>query len=283
MAPPVLVLVLNYNAGFALEKCLRSLQSTAYPNARIVVLDNGSSDGSAEIPERMDLETHRYGENLGYCEAYNRAFRTFGDADWLLLSNPDVEVPPPTIGQMVTAALSDASIGFVGPVQLNAATGEVRSAGMRWRCGRMPRHVRRTGRSYDYVEGAFLLVRRSVMDNVGGLNEDLALNLEDVDWQHRARAAGFRSVVAQDAFIHHLPPGPQRVATGAYYQTRNACIVTERFCGSTPLALLRLRLYLEGLAGRALGRPRGPFILEGLRDFERGVRGIREFPSSERG
>src|SRR2546425_13259455 len=66
-SPSVLVLVLTYNAGPPLEACLTSLLRTTYPNARIVVLDNGSTDGSDRIPDRLGIPVHRFGENLLYC------------------------------------------------------------------------------------------------------------------------------------------------------------------------------------------------------------------------
>lgn len=275
-SPRVLVLVLNYNAGGTLEECLGSLQATTYPNAHLVVLDNGSTDGSEEIPSRMGIETHLYGENLGYSAAYNRAFRELGEGiDFFLLSNPDLIVPPPTIQRLVAAAGEDEKVGFVGPLQRHADTRSVRSAGVQWACGGLPRHVTRPGEPYDYLEGAFLLVRREVPERVGGLDEMLALNLEDLDWQRRAAGMGFRSFLHPEAEVLHHPPGEVRRRTGSYYQTRNLLIVTSRYCSRGSLTRVRWRLYLEGIAGRILGRPRGAFILEGLRDFRQGISGMR--------
>ncbi len=275
-APSVVVLVLNWNAGPALERGLRSLQDSTASNVRLVVLDNGSTDGSDAIPQRLGVETHLFGENLGYCAAYNRAFREVVHGEtFILLSNPDLVVPPPTIERMVAAAGDDPGIGFVGPVQRHSDCHEVRSAGIRWRCGRLPQQVTVPGQPFDAVEGAFLLVRRAVIDQVGGLDEAFALNLEDVEWQLRAAKAGFRSVLAQDAELFHDPPGQGRVTSGAYYQTRNACLLTSRTCGRSALRRLRWRLAAEGYGGRLLGRPRARLILAGLRDFRDGVTGMR--------
>jgi len=277
--PSVLILVLNYNAGPALETCLKSLQATTYPNSRILVLDNGSQDGSDGIPERLGIAVHRFGENLHYCGGYNRGIREFrGDADFVLLSNPDIVVPPDTIGRIVTLAESDPRIGFVGPVQRRTDTKSVRSAGVLWRCGRLPEHVLLPGEPIDAVEGAFVLIRRDVFDKVGLLDEAFAINFEDVDFQLRARQHGFQSAIAADAEILHEPPGTTRRLTGAYYQARNACVLTSRYCGRAALIRLQIRLYLEGIVGRVLNRPRASYILEGLRDFRRGVTGIKRFP-----
>src|SRR5437899_11748172 len=98
-SPSVLVLVLTYNAGPPLEACLTSLLRTTYPNARIVVLDNGSTDGSDRISDRLGIPVHRFGENLLYCWAYDRAIRDIRDGvDFVLLSNPECFLHKETTG-----------------------------------------------------------------------------------------------------------------------------------------------------------------------------------------
>ncbi len=274
--PQVTVLVLNFNAGPPLEDCLKSLAVTTYPAARVVVLDNGSVDGSLEAARRLGLEVREFGENLGYCAAYNRAFREVAPLpEFVLLSNPDLVVPASTIATMVAAARADDRIGFVGPVQRHAGTEEVRSAGIRWECGRLPRHLTRPEPSVDGVEGAFLLVRRAVIERVGGLDEALGLNLEDLEWQRRARDAGFRSLLVPQATVYHRPPGRARVVSGAYYQTRNALYLTKKYCPPRSLTRLERRLRWEGRLARLLGRPRGAEILRGIEDFHAGTMGMR--------
>lgn len=275
----VAVLVLTWNDARVLEACLRSLQATTAPDVRLALLDNGSTDGSPEIGERLGIETHRFGTNLGFCGAYNRAFtEVVRDEPFVLLSNPDLFVPPEAIGRMVAAAETDPMIGFVGPVQRHMDTKAIRSAGVRWRCGNLPVNVMTPGEPMDTLEAAFLLVRREVLDRVGALDEAFFINFEDVDWQFRAKTLGYRSVLAKDAEILHHPPGDVRKATGAYYSARNGCMLTARYCGRGALLRLRTRLFAEGFTGSLLGRPRGRYILEGLRDFRRGVTGKRSFP-----
>ena len=116
-----------------------------------------------------------------------------------------------------------------------------------------------------------------MIDRVGGLDEAFALNLEDIEWQMRASKVGFRSVLARDAEVFHDRPGSVRVSTGAYYQTRNACLLTSRHCGKGALWRLQWRLYTEAVAGRMLRRDRARFILQGLRDFRGGVQGMKQF------
>ena len=125
-APRILVLVLNYNAGSALDPCLRSLRAATYENAEVVVLDNGSTDESLNAARALGLEVHEFGSNLGYCAAYNRAFEMYANrADFFLLSNADLIVPPPTNDRMVQTALTEESIAFVGPVQRHEDTKDI--------------------------------------------------------------------------------------------------------------------------------------------------------------
>src|SRR5438128_1905139 len=153
-SPSVLVLVLTYNAGPPLEACLTSLLRTTYPNARIVVLDNGSTDGSDRIPDRLGIPVHRFGENLLYCGAYNRAIRDMrAGADFVLLSNPDIVVPPGTLGRMVGLAEADPRIGSVGPVQRRVGPADpaqspiVSGGDLRKNARAAPSHLRSRGTS----------------------------------------------------------------------------------------------------------------------------------------
>jgi GT2 family glycosyltransferase len=277
--PRVLVLVLNYNAGEALDPCLRSLQTTTYEKAEIIVLDNGSSDGSLAAARRLGFEVHEFRANLGYCAAYNQAIKMYAHrADFFVLSNADLIVPPPTIDWMVRVALADERTGFVGPVQRHEDTKDIRSAGIRWRCGRLPKHATRLGAPYDALEGAFLLVRASLVTQVGGLDEHLFLNLEDVEWQFRAKAAGWRVLLVPSAEIWHRRPSPTRQVSGAYYQTRNTLYLTRRFCDPSSVYRLERRLSAEGVLGNLLGRPRGAEILRGIHDFRAGITGRRPEP-----
>ncbi len=273
-SPSVVVLVLNWNDGAVLEPGLRSLRATTAPNVRLVVLDNGSTDGSAETAERLGVETHRFGTNLGFCGAYNRGFREVVRAEeFILVSNPDLFVPPDVIPKMVATASEDPTIGFVGPVQRHMDTKAIRSAGVRWRCGHLPENVMTPGDPVDTIEAAFLLVRREILDKVGLLDEGFFINFEDVDWQFRAKKLGYRSVLAREAEILHKPPGDQRRSTGAYYSARNGLTITQRYCPEAAVRRLERRLRWEGRLGRLLGRPRGPAILRGIADFHAGATG----------
>src|SRR5207244_11568012 len=100
-------------------------------NAEVVVLDNGSTDESLNAARALGLEVHEFGPNLGYCAAYNRAFEMYANrADFFLLSNADLIVPPPTIDQLLQILVADESIGFVGPAQRRQDTNGMRPAGI---------------------------------------------------------------------------------------------------------------------------------------------------------
>src|SRR2546422_11403730 len=95
-------------------------------------------------------------------------------ADFVLLSNPDIVVPPGTIGRMVGLAESDPRIGFVGPVQRRTDTKGVRSAGVPWRCGRLPEHALGPGAPIEAGAGAFGPVLLPAVGKVGAFVEAFA-------------------------------------------------------------------------------------------------------------
>ena len=217
--PTVDLIVLNWNAQAYLDACLRSLQAQAYPAARIIVVDNASSDDSlALLRDRFpDVQLIAGATNRGYSGGNNLGL-VRSDAEIAVLVNPDVEAPPDWLGTLVAAMVADPRIGVAGCL-LCDADGTVQHAG-----GRVNAPIALTdhlGRGevaaarftaaggaavtdVDYVIGAAMAIRRAVRARIGGLDETFFLYYEDVDYCLRARAAGFRVVyVPTPPVIHH--------------------------------------------------------------------------------
>ena len=115
---PVWILVLNWNNGKVTNECLASLQGLVYDDFRVIVLDNGSTDGSVEcIRERFpDVEIMELGENLGFAKGNNAGIRAAlaRGAEYVWLLNNDTTVDPKALRAMVEKAESDPRIGAVG-------------------------------------------------------------------------------------------------------------------------------------------------------------------------
>lgn len=210
--PEVDIVVLNWNGWRNTLVCLRSLERLSYPRYRVLVVDNGSDDGSPDrlresCPGVTVLET---GANLGFAGGNNVAIRQSLEQGipcvWLL--NNDTIVSPGTLTAMVDEMRRSEDVGIVGSVirsMRDPATVEA------WGGGTVNRYLGTTRRftgpgrgELGYVAGTSMLVRREVFEDVGLFDERFFLYLEDSDLCLRARARGWKLAVASDAVVFHL-------------------------------------------------------------------------------
>jgi len=216
--PPVTVVVLNWNGRDDSEACLASLQQVTYDNVRVILVDNGSTDGSvAYLRERFaDVTFIVNDRNLGFAEGNNVGIRRAleEDAAWVLLLNNDTTVEPDFLTKLVDAVRRDETIGIIGP-RLNRydpsdrvwfAGGRVCLwSGWTWHTGN---HATDRGQftglvDEDYQTGAAMMLRRDVLKRVGVLDADYVSYFEDNDLCVRAKSAGFRVVCCCDAKVYH--------------------------------------------------------------------------------
>jgi hypothetical protein len=235
----VTIIVLNWNGLMDTLDCLASLAVLEYPNFEIVVVDNGSTDGSVGVirgrfPRVQVIENS---ENLGYTGGNNTGLRyawTNG-ADYTLLLNNDTQVAPDFLCRMIAATEVEPIIGVAGPtIYYHARPELIWSAGgaIDWRRGKTWMLGLNTGdvgqlgsepRQVDFVTGCALLVKRSVVDRVGLLDERFFAYYEEAEWCVRARRAGFRVIHVPQAKVWHKIPLDAREDSPVvhYYITRN--------------------------------------------------------------
>jgi GT2 family glycosyltransferase len=239
MMPRVAIIVLNWNGLVDTLECLESLSHLDYPAYEVVVVDNGSTDGSvpairARCPEVAIIET---GKNLGYTGGNNAGLRyaLVHQAGYFLLLNNDTEVAPDFLHQLVEVAEADPRIGVVGPtIYYHDLPNVIWSAGgaIDWRRGstRMvgldEREAGQFGiepRSVDFVTGCAMLVRREVVEHVGMLDERFFAYYEEVEWCVRIARAGYKVVHVPMAKVwHKISPSTQEdLPFVHYYMTRN--------------------------------------------------------------
>lgn len=217
----VLALVVNWNGREVLPATLEALRSTVHPELEIVVLDNASTDGSADVVQDP-VRLVPLAENLGYGGALNAVLRTLirpGDhsrsnvADYFLLLNNDILVEPETVSRLVELA-REKGPGIYGPkVLLQGRPGRLDAA---W--GRITwSHVlasfagkgARDGERYDRVRrvqlllGCALLVHPRVFQDVGFFDEDYFMYHEEVDLLFRAGQRGYPAYYCPAARVHH--------------------------------------------------------------------------------
>ncbi|HTY59826.1 MAG TPA: glycosyltransferase family 2 protein [Bacteroidota bacterium] len=241
--PLTYIIVLNWNGKSDTLECLASLGRAAGPSVRVVVVDNGSSDGSQEEirlkhPEVALLET---GENLRYAGGNNAGIRYAleAGAEQIMLLNNDTTVDPDFLPAMSGTLQSSADTGIVAPKILYwADPGRLWYAGgiiSFWTGTMRHRGIRQAddGRfdipgETGYASGCCLLAKRSTIEKIGLLDDSYYMYSEDADWSMRARRAGLRVLYEPRARVWHKVS----VSAGGHlssFKLRNKFVSNLRF------------------------------------------------------
>lgn len=225
----VSIVLVTYNNLNLTIQCVNSiLRNTTWPNYQLIVVDNGSEDGTGDYLERLRQEVPTAKvilnpDNRGFAAANNQGLRE-ADGDILLLLNNDTVVPDGWLDPLVRH-LSDPSIGLIGPVTNavgNEAKIEVSYTDIQQMQDFADRYTEaHKGQSFDISMLAMFCVafRRGILEEVGYLDEAFGIGMfEDDDYSRRVQAAGYRTVCAEDAFIHHYGQASFRklIASGEY-------------------------------------------------------------------
>jgi hypothetical protein len=237
--PQVAIIILNWNGLEDTLQCLESLSRLDYVNYEVVVVDNGSTDGSVpairdSFPGATILENR---ENLGFTGGNNVGLRrALAQAtDYALLLNNDTEVAPDFLRRLVDVADADPAVSIAGPtIYYHERPDVIWSAGgaIDWRRGstRMVGIDERDGgqfgtepRVVDFVTGCCMLVQRAVLEQVGLMDERFFAYYEETEWCVRARRGGFKIVHVPGAKVWHKisPPAQADSPFVHYYMTRN--------------------------------------------------------------
>ncbi len=219
--PHVTIVIVNYGRVVDSLVCLDSLARVTYPRFSIVVVDNGSNDGSTDAIERwsgrkIPVELIRNDINLGFARGSNQGMlhALTANTDYVFLLNNDTVVEPDVLELLVATAEQSDDIGMVGPkIYQYGKENILDSAGTRtipWLAqGFLLGHGKVDHGQYDnpgempYVTGTALLVKRTVLEKIGLMDEDYFCYFEDFDWGMKAREAGYRLLLAPGAVVHH--------------------------------------------------------------------------------
>ena len=190
--------------------CVESLRRYSRAPFEIIVVDNGSTDGTTEwLAHQPDLVVITNPENRGFAAACNQGMAA-ARGEWIVLLNNDTKVPRRWLDGIVFA-FDAPDVGAVGP-RSNSVSGPQVVAGARYGTSseyiRFAEDWRRAHRGStwetDRLVGFCLALRRSALDDVGGLDEAFGPgNFEDDDLCLRLRAGGWRLLVADEVMIHH--------------------------------------------------------------------------------
>jgi len=279
------IVVLNYNVCDLLRKCLATtFASQGGFSFAVCVVDNASADGSVamvrqEFPQAKVVVNE---ENLGYPAGNNVGLRAFGDwiaavppARYALLLNPDTELPPTALADMLAFMDAHPIAGAAGP-KLVLPDGELDLACRRsfptpeviaYRVAQLSKlfpKSRRFGRynltyldpdelaEVDSVVGAFMIVRAEAIAQVGLLDEQFFMYAEDLDWSKRIKEAGWKIFYNPAVVVLHVKRASSRQnqkRSRFEFERSNLRFYRKHYQAETPTWLNALILFAIGFRG----------------------------------
>ena len=260
MEPLLYVVILNTNRRVDTLACLESLERSSYPNQRILVLDNASSDGSVgaireAYPQVLIISLEA---NLGYAGNNNVGIQSAVDqgADWVLVLNEDTVLAEDCLARMVSFGEANPFAGVLGPLVYHFdEPGVIQTAGGRlgrnWDSIHIGQNEPDRGQyaqpsQVDWVSGCAILVRRAAIEQAGMLDERFFYYWEETEWCLRLCRAGWQAWHVPQAKLWHkgvqrdYSPGPNVT----YYSTRNRLLMLSKHHA---LPGVRARVWVEYL------------------------------------
>ena len=250
------IIILSWNTKDLLKQCLESIMGDGKktkntrthnltPNTEIIVVDNGSTDGSVEylrsvirdqlpvtgekkkpITDNRSLITIKQienKENLGFSKGNNIGIKA-ATGKYIMLLNSDTIVKEGALKKMIDYLDAHPEVDIIGPKLLNfdrtlqancgrfpgLLVSAIMLFGEHWRTNRFVRWSPKKSGFVDWLMGAAFIARREVFDKIGGLDERIFMYMEEVEWFYRAKKAGFKAYFLKEAEIVHLGRGSSK-------------------------------------------------------------------------
>lgn len=278
------ILIVNFNAGGNLARCIEALRRQDSSNFEVLLLDNASNDDSWARAQQAAAGDPRFhfeeaGANLGFAAGNNR-LAARARAPWLAFLNPDAIAAPDWLGKLLDAVVRHPGVALFGsqqlddndPAILDGAGDRYLCLGLPWRGGHgWPTSTRMAEGEAFTACAAASLCRRDAFEAAGGFDESFFCYIEDVDLGFRLRLQGETCIQVPAAVVRHvgsISSGGAGSAFARYYGTRNLiwCFVKNMpwplFWPMLPLHLIMLLL----LWLRALPRGMGGTVARGIGD-----------------
>jgi hypothetical protein len=280
-ACPLVAVTLNWNRAADTLACLRSLRAAGLPPEQVVVVDNGSTDDSVAVlraacPEARLLVNPR---NMGFAGGANPGLARALEMGqpYILLLNNDTEVAADSLEILVAAAEEHPRAGILSPLIRYAGDGRVWFAGSYrrrflpgafWPAYRRRRSLPPAARAIDYATGCAMLLRSTMLHQVGLFDETYFMYWEDLDLCERARRTGWQILLIPPAVVHHRVSASIGEESPAKWRYMGRYVPTfyRRYYRRPRLAMLAYTAWVaarETLRGN--GGVVGPF-LDGFRE-----------------
>jgi len=280
----VYILILNWNGWKDTIECIVSCQKLSYTNYRILIIDNGSEDGSELIIRKQfpDIPLIQTGSNLGFAGGNNVGIRQAlaHGADYVWLLNNDTIVKSDALDELVNAAERDSITGIVGSkIYYHEDPVKIWFAGGIWRANRAFNTHRgyneydhgqyNTVQEVDYITGCSLLIKSSVINAIGLMHEEYFLYWEETDWNTLAYKNGWKIIYVPSSIVWHKISSTIKNDSyqQIYYYIRNGLLFFQRhepkrlFYLFAHVIYHTLRLYKKGNINSAKA------YRDGIKDF----------------
>lgn len=233
------VIIPNWNGVRLLPTCLNALRGQRFRDFETIVVDNGSTDGSRALMERdyPEVRVLPLASNRGFTCAVNAGIRA-ARGDVVALLNNDTEADPQWLGETARALEENPRAGMVAcKLRLFDRRDHLHSAGDFCRVDGMPgnRGVwEQDCGQYDDAKGVFgaqgaaSAFRKSMLDEIGLLDEELGTYVEDVDLAWRARLAGYDCAYAPRAIVYHMVSATGGGPLASFFVGRNIILVLAK-------------------------------------------------------
>lgn len=218
--PLTSIVLLTWNQLDYTRQCIESLFKYTHSAFELIVIDNGSTDGTLEYVRKLDrahtacirIETIANSNNLGFAKGCNQGLAV-SRGDYLILLNNDVVLTSQWLQRLIRAVENDPQLGLVGPMT-NYVSGPQQITNPTYDVNTLKgleKYIQIHAKTYDgqiesngRIAGFCMLMRRAVIEKIGGLDERYAIgNFEDDDFCARAYLAGYKAAVIKDCYVHH--------------------------------------------------------------------------------
>lgn len=282
----VSVIIVTFNSGDLLVRCLRHLAKQTVRPEQVLVVDNASTDSTCELIKGFEgITVFRLEKNLGFAAGNNRALSEC-KTPFVALLNPDAFPEPDWLEKLLEAAekypehamFGSRLIAAGNPLLLDGDGDHYHISGIAWREG----YMRRVGPAEEPWEtfspcAAAAMYRTDALRDVGGFDTDLFCYLEDVDLGFRLRLAGQRCLQVPQAVVHHVgaaTTGGQQGEFATYHGHRNLIWVYFKNMPSYLFWLFLPLHVLVNIAGVVLciQRGQGKTVMRAKLDAVKGIR-----------
>jgi len=284
--PLISIILLNYNQTPVTLECLESLKKLTYKNYEVILVDNASKENPTNVIKEKypHVKLIVTDENLGFTGGNNIGMK-IAKGDYVFIVNNDTEISSENLlEKLVEPFQKDSSIGMVSPkiryfhhptiiqyagyTKINPFTGRNKQVGEK----EEDKGQHNISGYTDYANGAAMLVKREVIDNVGVFPDHFFIYYEELDWSSQTLKHGYKIYYQADVVIYHKESITMGKASAikTYYNNKNRILFMRRNSTTGQMACFLLYLVVFTIPKNTLS-----FLFSGqfehLKSFYRGI------------